>query len=385
MIVNVEFFDENPLENVATSLSYKVDKTMFFGYREVMKPRQKTIERFLTDVCGVGQVEFYPVIRSDLPSILDTITRYVKQEIEAGNRVFFDLTGGDSLLHVAFGILSREFMAPMYLNEIERGEIREYGYRDVILLSEVAEKRKVHVTIDEFIALYGGVINYRHKKNFKEFSEERERDIENLWNLSKKYEDKWVHYSAVLRKYAPDKNWKVFVDGTKFKSDFSRMRSAGNIRGFHQFLTDASKAGLLYVYSKGRKGYHFRYKDKMIKELFWDSGSILEMYTFLLAGRNEANTDCRVGVHIDWDGVIEPAGGRDVLNEIDVMSMENNLPTFVSCKIGKVDQMALYELETIANRFGGRYARKALAVAQPLSPGHMRRAEEMGIEVRVIK
>ena len=50
-----------------------------------------------------------------------------------------------------------------------------------------------------------------------------------------------------------------------------------------------------------------------------------------------------------------------------------------------MDQMALYELETVANRFGGKYARKILATAQPLSQGHMRRAEEMGIEVRVMK
>ena len=67
----------------------------------------------------------------------------------------------------------------------------------------------------------------------------------------------------------------------------------------------------------------------------------------------------------------------------DVMSIENNRPTFISCKIGSVDQMALYELETVANRFGGKYAKKVLATAQPLSAAHMQRAKEMGIEVRV--
>ena len=90
-------------------------------------------------------------------------------------------------------------------------------------------------------------------------------------------------------------------------------------------------------------------------------------------------------MHIDWDGVIEAGGNRDVLNEIDVMSIRNNRPTFISCKIGNVDQMALYELETVANRFGGKYAKKVLATAQELSATHMRRAEEMGIEVRVMR
>ena len=34
MIINVEFFDENPIENVITNLNYKIDKTIFFGYAE---------------------------------------------------------------------------------------------------------------------------------------------------------------------------------------------------------------------------------------------------------------------------------------------------------------------------------------------------------------
>lgn len=76
--------------------------------------------------------------------------------------------------------------------------------------------------------------------------------------------------------------------------------------------------------------------------------------------------------------------GKDVVNEIDIMSINNNLPTFISCKIGNVDQMALYELETVANRFGGKYAKKVLIVAKDVAHGHLLRAEEMGIEVRRI-
>lgn len=92
----------------------------------------------------------------------------------------------------------------------------------------------------------------------------------------------------------------------------------------------------------------------------------------------------RVGVHLDWDGVIE-SGGKDVLNEIDVMAMDGSQPVFVSCKMGNVNQMALYELETVADQFGGKYARKILAVGKPLSSGHQMRADEMGIEVWHLK
>ena len=44
--------------------------------------------------------------------------------------------------------------------------------------------------------------------------------------------------------------------------------------------------------------------------------------------------------------------------------------------------MALYELETVAERFGGKYAKKAIAAPQGLNDTHSLRAKEMGIELR---
>ena len=96
------------------------------------------------------------------------------------------------------------------------------------------------------------------------------------------------------------------------------------------------------------------------------------------------NDDCRIGVHIDWDGVIHQSRGDDVLNEIDVLSLYKNIPVFISCKNGHVDQHALYELETVANRFGGKYAKKILVVTKPLSHSHLLRAAEMEIEVKTL-
>ncbi len=43
---------------------------------------------------------------------------------------------------------------------------------------------------------------------------------------------------------------------------------------------------------------------------------------------------------------------------------------------------ALYELETVASRFGGKYAKKVLVSVKKLSAPYLQRAREMGIEVR---
>jgi len=384
MIVNIEFFDEEPIENVITNLNYEVDKTIFFGYEEFMRPYRHSVERFLRKDCGVQEVEFYPVVRDDLSAIMDVISQVVQKEKEQGNRVYFDLTGGESLLLVAFGILSQNFEAPMYMYDIPKNELKEFCCVGNAL-SSVAKKRPLHINLDQFVSLYNGMINYRQKKMFKELSVNEGADIENLWKLSREFDDKWVHYSSLFRKFPPDSNLTVKVEREEFQAEFRRHKRAGNIKDFHKFMHACSHMGFVKLYAAGRNGYHFVYKNSAIKQMIWDSGSILEMYTYLLESRKEDMEDCRVGVHIDWDGVFQQDGNPDVLNEIDVMSIRNNLPVFISCKIGSVDQMALYELETVANRFGGKYAKKVLATAQPLSQGHLRRAEEMGIEVRVIR
>lgn len=85
-----------------------------------------------------------------------------------------------------------------------------------------------------------------------------------------------------------------------------------------------------------------------------------------------------------WCGS-QPARG-DVLNEIDVLSLTGYVPTFISCKSGKMGAQqtlhALYELDTVAKRFGGKYAKKILVTVKELGDVYMERASEMGIEIK---
>ena len=73
--------------------------------------------------------------------------------------------------------------------------------------------------------------------------------------------------------------------------------------------------------------------------------------------------------------------GYIVHNEIDVLCLRDYVLTFISCKAGDPDQMALYELDTVASRFGGKYARRELVTAGDVEYHHAQRAEEMDITV----
>ncbi|MBQ6948885.1 MAG: DUF1887 family protein [Firmicutes bacterium] len=387
MNVNFEFFDENPIENVITSLHHKIDKTVFFGYESVTSEQRRPVETFLQNVCGVKEVKFCAVSETDLDQIIERICQCVCRELDAGNQVFFDLTGGESLPLVAFGIVSREFQAPMHSYDIRKETLREYGYEGKPALSQVAAEQKIQMNLDQYISLFGGKVNHKMHKSFKKsWTEEDRNDVEAMWKLSREFKNKWLHYSALLRKFPPDDYLFVSASAEEMERALKSNRSLGRAGHFHQFLDRCEALGFITSVKYGAEGYQFYYKNTNIKNYFWDGGSILEMYGFLLESEQDPEpSDCRVGVHIDWDGVFHREWGVDVLNEIDIMSIHNNLPTFISCKMGSVDQMALYELETVATRFGGKYARKVLMVAKEVAGGHLERAKEMGIEVVWLK
>ena len=89
-----------------------------------------------------------------------------------------------------------------------------------------------------------------------------------------------------------------------------------------------------------------------------------------------------MGVKIDWDGDVDNGG---VYNEVDVLALKGNIITFVSCKGGNMEGNAsldpMYQLETIASRFGGKYARKIFATRETIDSVYAERAEAMKIKL----
>ena len=63
------------------------------------------------------------------------------------------------------------------------------------------------------------------------------------------------------------------------------------------------------------------------------------------------------------------------------------MPVFVSCKNGNMDPNELYKLETVAQRFGGKYARKVLIapmVDDLGEKGDYIRARAADMDIRVV-
>ena len=92
MVVNYEFLDKEPIDNLVTCLNFKVDKVVYLGFDEDIAKFRDRLEKFLSKYCDVKEVVFREVPKYDLQSIFDTLRSEVTREQEKGSEVYFDLT-----------------------------------------------------------------------------------------------------------------------------------------------------------------------------------------------------------------------------------------------------------------------------------------------------
>ena len=387
MKVNFEFLDEEPIENVITCMNYKMDKVVFFGYFETVRQYKSITERFLKKHCGVEKTAFYPLSQNDLHSTVTNMRRIINGELEQGNEIYFDITGGESLLLVAFGMLAKEFSAPMHMYEVETGKLVEL-MGDENSISHSAEKRKVPMTLDLLIQMRGGQINWNLHKDTKDvMASEFGEDVKNIYQIAEKHWKSWNYFSDFLRGSMVPLDEELQVSKTEAEMEELLGKSKlGSREEFDEIVEELVDVGVLTEVENDGTYYGFRFKNEDIKACLWEGGSVLELHTCQEEWKH--SDECMVGVHLDWDGVIHDRPGEDVLNEIDVLSLNGYIPTFISCKGGKMAPHqilhALYELETVAGRFGGKYAGKVLVTAVDIGKIYKERAAEMQIEIRQI-
>ena len=418
MVVVFEFLSREPIENVITAMNFQVDRLVFFGNHEDIIFQKEKTENFLRKYCAVQSIIFLPLSGSNLQSVLQTMRKEIESELSKNAKLFFDITGGESLMLVAFGMLSREYETPMHMYDIYKGKLLElnseslhYDERNTeainkdnrnaddsalaspnekqhLSISSIATKRPVPMTLDKLIEMHGGVINYKLQKDIKDVPDEESReDILKIRKVMKLHSEHWNPFSEFLRENMnPDEEGRVYrKESTVLKALADSSNKLKSAHKFYQIMEDLARAGAILDLKHSEGKYQFRFKNKAIKGYLWDGGSILELYSYLQEkGRSD---ECRVGVHLDWDGVLEGPSGIDVLNEIDVLSLQGYIPSFISCKSGKLSPQqclhALYELDTVANRFGGKYAKKRLVVTSEINEVYQERALEMGIELKV--
>ena len=417
----IEFIDDSAIENVCAVLTLAPAKVVLVGNNK--EKLDKCCSRYEKMLSGRSNVKFVPkmIANTNLKLIVDALSETVLSETQNGETdCVIDLTGGNDLYLAAAGIVYGRLSAAGVKINLVRFDVMEGSVIDVDGDGLPVFPRMPSVTVEENVQIYGGKVVYDNEKKGTTLrwtvDDKLREDVEALWDICREDFTYWNTQTLFLD-IIEDGGSVVFRRGMTTESSFEKMdevvrdrRSKGDFNGRKTprdiesaFLDKLLDKGFLTDYKLTDERIKLVYRDESIKQMLTKSGQVLEMAIYLAISDikdgegNRVYNDVMTGVTIDWDGkLMEKSNNynlpdylkekyQDTENEIDVMAMRGMIPIFISCKNGRVDMDELYKLETVAKRFGGKYAQKIL-IATNLKKSSftwdlLARANDMSIKV----
>lgn len=383
----IEFFDKTATENISACLTQKPERVVLVGRDR--KQMEKSVEHYKSVLTKRGQnTEF--IVRTVNSNNLTNTVSVLEDIIEKNGHCVFDLTGGDDLYLVGAGIVFEKLSGKnveLIRFSVASGTVYDCDGNGKPELSPLPA-----LTVEENVAIYGGRVTWGGTNTVRwEVDGELFKDVENMWSICKKDVKRWNNLINTLE--ATHKVTKE-PEGLEASADVSVLstyteRLITRSTFDFEFLDELCEKGLITFYEFKNNRFKLKYKNNGVKRCLTKAGQVLEMkvYLSMLKATNDDGTlaynDALTGVSIDWDG---KTTGIDTANEIDVLAMAGLIPVFVSCKNGFVEMDELYKLNTVAERFGGRYAKKVLIASALDIEGSFgkilkARADDMGIRV----
>lgn len=392
VMVYIEFFTENSLENICSSLIEPPETLYLLGSR---KGRMNIhAQRY----CKLFESRGYHVdvrVRfvNNGDKIFDIVEALKAIIDETGEgECAIDLTGGDELCLTAAGIVYGEYLSNP--KEVQLHQVRIHNCRIINCDKDertLAPRHVPDLAVDEFIALYGGRVKEREIGfRMADLDDKKRATVHALWKRFQKSRTKWLALTDVLNHYIQN-GTSARIDDSDLRQFFSgRTRTPFNsLDDFRHYLSMSELSQALSMnYSTEKTEIAFR--DDFSKKCLSKEGNLLELYTLvrmceLKDGGNPLFQDGVQSVTIQTfssAGGAQPAG--EAVNETDVIMMRHMSPYFISCKTGTVDSEELNRFYASVDRYGGRYATKIL-IYNPnrVSGGQsfMTRAEVLGIRL----
>ncbi len=336
----VEFFDEEALDNAVGALLMRPERLVVLH----AKCRCDSFVEALGKILKKRNIKTEIITESVDISSVDTAKVKIEEVVRRFPDCDFDIAGGSDIMLVAIGEIAKKYNLPLHSVNVREKTVQ------AVNSSKKYEVFDACIDVNELIDLYGGRCSNETREKEAcvwERNPDAEGDIDAVWEICRKDPAQWNGAIGKAKGARVDKAASVWA----------RLKKSGLVRG----SADAIK-----------------YKNSLVKYLLSRQGTALEMYTFICAKAAGFFDDGQSGALLDWKGK------REVENEIDVLLTKGVTGYFISCKNGMVDSTELYKLNTVASRFGGRYAKKILVLSffEP-DMSFMERADELGI--RVIK
>lgn len=381
-MTTVEFLYRCPTENILSALVLKPDKIIFIGKQ--IDNKSDIYTRFIKSKSPKTKTEFIYTDTDKLNNLINILSEIIID----GDEMVFDLTGGEDLLLTAMGIVMERYRQSQNIT------VQHFDIANSRLLQwkngkKTENKASAFLSVDEQITLHGGMI-IKNPTDEIVLNQKTAPVIDALWSIfktDKHYNTnvKLLQRAMKLDRYSRDLYANISI--AEFKAKEADERTFDWLVDFLQFLKNGEIIDFLNLTSSEIK---FSFSSKTAKELLEKSGNILEMKVYKTASELKNHngspiyTDLMHSVIIDWDGKIGNNKTGDTKNEIDCILMKNLIPVFISCKGGDIEEAELYKLDTVARRFGGKYAKKVLISTNhgkdDISAAYFRkRSEDMNI------
>lgn len=388
----IEFFDrESAVENIVSALLCAPEKVIFVGNNTGKMNKAIDIYKSVAEKRGLD-VKFEPkCVEKELMSIVGAL----EDIIEENEDCVFDLSGGDDLYLVALGVVYGEFSDSIQLH---RFNISNNCMVDCDSDGKTCASAPVEMTVEESIAINGGRVVYTKEKSGSTYgwdlNDEFVDDIYVMWSICKENPGRWNSHINTLDKlcvrYLDPEELAVYINVEEAKHVLGEAGEKYKI--FYDIFKKLNSFGIIENLRSDDISFSFKFKNSQVMKCLTKAGTILELIVTVMAADaedddgNPVYNDIMTGVFIDWDGCVQPEHSADVENEIDVILMKGLVPVFVSCKNGSFDMNELYKLSVVAERFGGKFVRKAIVASELEKMGTKMdyikaRADAMGIEI----
>ena len=388
----IEFYDTTVAHASIGPLALRPDKIVLVGEKFGMKEQGERLRALLERRGCPVEMEYVVINRSEVRSVLVTLSEILHREKDCE----IDLTGGEDLALFAAGQIFERYR--------ERGlqfhwfNVRTGQVKDCDLDGEKAVVPQPSLTVEEQIALCGGRVIFDDEKPDTSHrwpeDEEFARDIETMWAVCADDCDLWNRQIQILNEIDRYRNKKrpALVTEVDIAKIWPILTAHHGDVDLHAVFSDLAERGIFSEFTLDSEKLCIRYKNGAVQQALGKAGTALELMTWHLARTLEYKgkpvyADADTGVYIDWDGVLHEKFAPDTGNEIDVLLMKGMVPFFISCKNGTIDVEELYKVHTVAERFGGPYARKVLICTTWGSLNQRKqavlkdRAREMGIYI----
>lgn len=368
----IEFFSPVVSENICACLARAPERVVLVGDNRKLLSRHA--QRYEALFLEKGpKIQFIPksVNKNNMQSVIDALSELV----ETYDDCVFDLTGGEDVYLVAVGIVSERYSARGL--QLQRFNLRNGKVMDCDMDGQVVRELQMPtLSVEENIRFFGGsVIRKGVAATYNwDLSPEFIADIALMWEICRQDASQW---NMLLKIFAQAESMDIE------KADPLRLRAS--LKGMSQSIYYANGEyldksvvlsylldnNLLTSCTWDDGTLELVFKNAQLKKVLTKAGTLLELviYFAALIATDEAGqpvyNDVMTGVGINWDA---DEDGKAVVtqNEIDVLMMRGMVPVFVSCKSGLVEMEELFKFATVADRFGGTYAKRVL-VAPGLS------------------